>query len=217
MFTDELEEKIARLHYSEGLDAASISDKIPITTAKAKRVIEVLDRKLFVIGLPRNDIPLIREAVRTMLERSATLPAFDGKSAPGPRRGSSGERFIEHFLEGVGLGFFREWVFPDCRDKGFLRFDFYLPSINAVIEVQGAQHSEPVSKFGGSPAMAKLQNRDAIKAKYAADKGIKMILVPAGRQRDMEEFLRIEFERPEYLPYKGIGGGFKRVRETVGS
>ena len=63
--------------------------------------------------------------------------------------------------------------------KGFLlRFDFYLPDYNCCIEVDGRQHREIVSRFGGEKAFTQLQNNDKIKNKYCNSNNIHLIRIP---------------------------------------
>ena len=40
-------------------------------------------------------------------------------------------------------------MFNDCKRKNKLRFDFYLPKYNVLIEYDGMQHFKPIIFFGG--------------------------------------------------------------------
>lgn len=68
-------------------------------------------------------------------------------------------------------------TFPDCKSaKGWkLRFDFYIPSRNALIEVDGDQHYVRKNNWNVSG----LQERDAIKNEYCERNGIHLYRIPA--------------------------------------
>lgn len=70
-----------------------------------------------------------------------------------------------------------QYTFPDCKSaKGWkLRFDFYIPSMNALIEVDGDQHYVRKNQWN----VTGLQERDAIKNEYCERKGIRLYRIPA--------------------------------------
>ena len=75
----------------------------------------------------------------------------------------------------------REKTFTDCvnskqgRYCTKLRFDFYLPNQNTLIEYDGEQHFVKRGKYGEK--FETLQENDIIKNKYCKDKGIKLIRI----------------------------------------
>jgi hypothetical protein len=96
---------------------------------------------------------------------------------------SRGEKFIRNILTDNNIQYITQKQFDDCQtisNKGKctkLRFDFYLPEYNTVIEYDGIQHHEPVEVFGGLKNLEVIQRRDEIKNQYCRDNGIKMIRV----------------------------------------
>ena len=92
-------------------------------------------------------------------------------------RQSKGEIVISSYLDEHHIEYESEKIFNDCTDIRVLRFDFYIPSFNTVIEYDGKQHFEPVEYFGGKSEFLKLQNRDKIKEKYCKANGIKLIRI----------------------------------------
>lgn len=68
---------------------------------------------------------------------------------------SSGEFKISEFLNKHNIFYENEKIFDDCRDIKPLRFDFYLPKYNLVIEYDGKQHFEPVKFWNGNDAEEK--------------------------------------------------------------
>lgn len=59
---------------------------------------------------------------------------------------SKGEEKIASILTSAGLKYEREKIFSDLRN-GKLRFDFYIPSLRACLEVDGEQHFRQVKQF----------------------------------------------------------------------
>jgi hypothetical protein len=96
---------------------------------------------------------------------------------------SKGEKFIRNILIDNNIQYISQKQFDDCQtisSKGKctkLRFDFYLPEYNIVVEYDGVQHHEPVEVFGGLKNLEVIQRRDKIKNQYCRDNGIKMIRV----------------------------------------
>ena len=56
--------------------------------------------------------------------------------------GSSGEKLTAYVLDTLGIKYETEKTFNDLNDKSALRFDFFLPELNALIEYDGQQHTE---------------------------------------------------------------------------
>jgi len=89
---------------------------------------------------------------------------------------SKGESKISNILQKYNIYFIREYWFPDCRNIQPLRFDFFLPDINILIEYQGSQHyigwKNTKSKHG---TLREIQKRDEIKRKYCLTNNIKLL------------------------------------------
>ena len=93
---------------------------------------------------------------------------------------SHGERKIRLWLEENNINYIKEYSFPDLVSedtKKPLRFDFYLPELNTVIEFDGIQHFEPVEIFGGEEAYQKLKRNDELKNRYTSQNNIKLIRI----------------------------------------
>lgn len=76
---------------------------------------------------------------------------------------------------------FRNLVNPDTNKQ--LRYDFYLPDYNRLIEFDGLQHNEVNKYFGGYLEFEKRQKLDQIKNDYAKYNGIELIRIPY-KERD---------------------------------
>jgi len=79
--------------------------------------------------------------------------------------------------------------FNDCRNPktGYiLPFDYYLPEINTLIEIDGEQHERcSFSKYDYVGTM----ERDKIKNMFAEKKGIELVRIPAKKWSELPEFL----------------------------
>lgn len=85
---------------------------------------------------------------------------------------SLGEEKIAHLLIMHNIIFEKQKTFKDCVYEGMLRFDFYLPIENLVIEYNGIQHYKPVDFFGGEKELLHRQKLDNIKKQYCKDHNI---------------------------------------------
>jgi len=84
---------------------------------------------------------------------------------------SRGERFIRNILINRHIEFLMHSGFPTCRYKRGLKFDFFLPHYNILIEFQGKQHFISQKHFGGDNAFLELKIKDAYKKQWALDNG----------------------------------------------
>ena len=66
-----------------------------------------------------------------------------------------------------------------------LRYDFYLPTFNVLLEFDGEQHFSPRDHWGGQKAFERLQENDRKKNDWASESGLRLI--------------RISFDQSEYL------------------
>ncbi len=64
-------------------------------------------------------------------------------------------------------------TFENCKNVNLLKFDFYLPLYNTLIEIDGKQHYDKNSMFFDE----KIANRDYIKNKFCIDNNLKLIRI----------------------------------------
>lgn len=97
-----------------------------------------------------------------------------------PRKCSVGESRIAEYLDKNGIQYSQQKTYEGLAHKQLLRYDFYLPEYELLIEYQGIQHFKPTT-FGGiskDKAIANLeqqQSRDELKRAHAKSLGIKLI------------------------------------------
>jgi hypothetical protein len=100
---------------------------------------------------------------------------------------SKGEQQIRKFLEANDINFTPQKTFDDCKHIMLLRYDFYLPDCNTLIEYDGEQHYHFVPRFHGTmEGFDNLKVRDEIKNKFAEDNNIKL--------------LRIRWDQEQHIP-----------------
>jgi very-short-patch-repair endonuclease len=99
---------------------------------------------------------------------------ISGQGCPTCRE-SKGEKIIRNFLLKNKINFLPNKTFDNCKFKRKLKFDFYLPNFNLIIEFDGTQHNKSYDFFGGDKDFIKRKIRDDIKNQYCADNKIKII------------------------------------------
>lgn len=93
---------------------------------------------------------------------------------------SSGEVLVANILSMNKIIFEKERTFDGCKGIGNkkLRFDFFLPEYNSIIEYDGPQHFKPVKYFGGEENFARQLENDKIKNSYCETNNINLIRIP---------------------------------------
>lgn len=100
---------------------------------------------------------------------------------------SIGELRVKKYLETKNIDFEQQKWFSDCRDIKPLPFDFYLPSLNTIIEFDGRQHFQDTSYF--SYSLEKVKNHDNIKNNYCSNNNISLLRIPYTKINHIDEIL----------------------------
>lgn len=106
-----------------------------------------------------------------------------------------GEFRTRKFLEENNIKFETQKWFDDCRNPRTnypLKFDFYLPEHNILIEYDGKQHYSYTRFENNEVAEKDLENtkfKDSVKNQYAKDKNIKLIRIPYFKVKDISKIL----------------------------
>ena len=90
---------------------------------------------------------------------------------------SKGELKIKQYLEIHKISCHREHIFPDCRDKMPLSFDFFIPQYNLCIEFDGVQHFRSLGYCGGDAKLKDTKRKDKIKNNYCKKNNIALIRI----------------------------------------
>lgn len=107
---------------------------------------------------------------------------------------SKGEKAIATFLKKYNIKFIKEKIFEDCIDKQPLKFDFYIPSKNLLIEYDGEQHFQ-ISRFGNksieeATEKFKLQQKhDQIKNEWCLKNNIELLRISYKDYKNIDKIL----------------------------
>lgn len=90
---------------------------------------------------------------------------------------SKGENKVEEFLIKNNIKYEKEKCFDTCKNKGYLRFDFYIKDLNILIEFNGIQHYKEIDRFGGLEYLNQVKENDLIKFNWSIDNNLKLITI----------------------------------------
>lgn len=110
-------------------------------------------------------------------------------------RQSSYMDMVEQYLDSHNITYVKEKRFDDCKNIRCLPFDYYIPDINACIEVDGQFHypNDSTSKYlKGDSSYENVTKRDKIKTDYCIDHGIKLIRLPYYKSSEFSDILSKE-------------------------
>lgn len=114
---------------------------------------------------------VIEKQYNVVLRNGLCCPCCsDGFSIP--------NRFMASVLSCIGINFETEKLFEWSHNK---RYDFYIPQINTLIEMQGGQHYQEIAFMRGSQ-----KENDEFKRKIAIDNGITHYICVDARKSDFE-------------------------------
>jgi len=97
------------------------------------------------------------------------------------KRVSKGEKTIIDFLLDRSIQFESEKTFAECLSPKHnkLRFDFFIPEKNILIEFDGTHHIKPTNKYKRAQrGHQQTVIHDQIKNQYAEDNNILLVRIP---------------------------------------
>lgn len=101
---------------------------------------------------------------------------------------TQGEEKILYILKREKINFIREKTFKDLK-RGLLRYDFFLPEKNIILEYDGIQHFQQISYFYKSRQdFLKAQERDRKKNSYALAHKIPLYRIPYWEIENIKSF-----------------------------
>lgn len=102
---------------------------------------------------------------------------------------SKGEKYIKEYLDNKNISYFYNHKFKDCKYILPLRFDFYIPLKNLIIEFDGRQHTKVTKFYGGEEALRTTQIRDNIKNEYCKNNKITLLRISYKDYNKIEKIL----------------------------
>lgn len=115
---------------------------------------------------------------------------------------SKGEKAIKKYLDKNNIKHIREQSFKDLYYKNIkckMRFDFYLPDHNLLVEFHGEQHYRNRSIINNRCSLATIKNRDELKLKYALKNGYRICYIPFDKKKQIDELLNMAINSREKL------------------
>jgi hypothetical protein len=105
---------------------------------------------------------------------------------------SKGENQIRLFLKNNNFYFEEQKNFEQCRLKNKLKFDFFIPDKNILIEFHGIQHYEEIAFFYNRPKynFKYQQQRDYLKREFTKKNNIKFLEISYKQQNKIEQILQ---------------------------
>lgn len=91
---------------------------------------------------------------------------------------SKGEMKILQILQKMNIDFEYQKTFETCKLEKELKFDFYINSLNLIIEYDGEQHFHPIEFLGGEKRFKEQQFYDNYKNNWCKDNNIHIIRIP---------------------------------------
>ena len=105
---------------------------------------------------------------------------------------SKGERRIAAILDEIGIFYMQQYFYEDLLDINYLKYDFYIPELNTLIEYNGEQHYYPVA-FNTEDDMVKefelRRLHDNMKMDYAYKNKINLLIVPYWEYENIDKIL----------------------------
>jgi len=96
------------------------------------------------------------------------------------------ETLVKNAIEYFNLEWIDQKTFKDCRHKLPLKFDFYLPQLDCLIEFDGPTHYKPIY---GEKTFFNIKLRDKIKNTYAKKNQIPLLRIPYWEQDNIFELV----------------------------
>lgn len=100
---------------------------------------------------------------------------------------SFGEYCIRRYLMSHDIPFECEKTFEDLKVKRCMRYDFYVPSFDLLIEYHGEQHFLERENYHGRWTVEQIQEYDKLKEDYARDQAIPLLVVKEPNADEIEK------------------------------
>ncbi|HBI7120544.1 TPA: hypothetical protein K8N05_002924, partial [Clostridium perfringens] len=103
--------------------------------------------------------------------------------------GSYGERTTYEYLTNLGLEFEIQRTFEglvSVKGGRLLRYDFYIPSLNLLLEINGEQHYNSVDLWGGEEQLLIQIENDNRKKAFARAMGMNLVEIKCYSEREVD-------------------------------
>ena len=111
---------------------------------------------------------------------------------------SKGERVIKEYFIINNIEFVEQYRPPGLKHTRQLSIDFYLPTVDLLIEYQGEQHFKPSGIHGGIASLLPQLRRDQIKRKFAYDNNIELMTLEKYQLKDLASIFKKFFPEKSF-------------------
>lgn len=116
---------------------------------------------------------------------------------------SKGEIRIAEYLKLNNIKFVKEFTIKnETRKRSYVRFDFYLPDYNLMIEFDGKQHYIYSEHFGSIDVFHRLRANDFYKNQYCKEHNIRLIRIPQYLFHKIDEIINYEMTKIKNPSFK---------------
>ena len=122
---------------------------------------------------------------------------LEGKGCPKCNE-SKGEKEISKILDNLNITYKSQKTFKDCKNVSPLRFDFFIPEYNLLIEYNGIQHYKPVEYWGGEETFKSRLKNDKIKENYCKNNNINLLIIPYTEFNNIEKIIKNKIKELNY-------------------
>lgn len=127
------------------------------------------------------------------------------------------EQLIANFLEEHNIKYIKEYKLKNS-EYSTLRYDFYLPDANIILEINGPYHSKEITSWGGKEYLEDVMRRDTIKLKEAKAHGINLYYLTYEKNQDAKTFLTGLIKVLNiYYPYSDGKNLYKTISKLAAS
>lgn len=127
---------------------------------------------------------------RNYVERHAKLCAVN--QALRKYQGKSNwERIVFKFFTINDIEFMYQKKFEDLKNKQYLPYDFYVPSIRTLVEINGLQHYVPMSYRNGKEKFEEVQQVDKLKKEYAEKNKYGLLVIDTREYNNEEKIFKL--------------------------
>lgn len=102
---------------------------------------------------------------------------------------SIGEIKIRQILTENNISFEEQKTFSDLRDKRQLRFDFYIPTLNLLIEFDGEQHYIKRHNDKDGSELRTTKYHDKLKNSFAKKRDINLLRIPFWKIKELDQII----------------------------
>jgi len=113
-----------------------------------------------------------------------------GSSCPICKIKSKCEVLIKDWLNESNIEYEHQKSFPDCKNISLLKYDFYLPNQNLLIEYDGKQHFMPIDYWGGDLLFKRQKQNDKLKTEYALKNNYNLLRIPFTEIKNISKILK---------------------------